>query len=102
VVAGVKHPALAGSAHGDDSGGTLLFVSLQLWTARASWWRLFPQVLRAAASRTFWTAGRRRPIRMAMMAMTTNNSISVNPDRGRDGDMNHLLNREYGTKPRER
>src|SRR5438105_1713542 len=36
---------------------------------------------RAAASRTFWTAGRRRPIRMAMMAITTSNSISVNPCR---------------------
>ena len=31
----------------------------------------------AAASRTFWTAGSSRPIRMAMMAMTTSNSISV-------------------------
>ena len=35
----------------------------------------------AAASRTFCTAGRRRPIRMAMMAMTTSNSISVKPPR---------------------
>ena len=30
-----------------------------------------------AASRTFWTAGSSRPIRIAMMAMTTSNSISV-------------------------
>src|SRR6516164_8224594 len=35
--------------------------------------------VRAAASRTFWTAGTSRAIRMAMMAITTNNSISVNP-----------------------
>jgi hypothetical protein len=36
---------------------------------------------RLAASRTFWTAGTNRPINMAMMAMTTNNSIKVNPRR---------------------
>src|SRR5437773_11937732 len=33
--------------------------------------------MRLAASRTFCTAGKRRPIRMAMMAMTTSSSISV-------------------------
>ena len=38
------------------------------------------QLSRAAASRTFWTAGSSRPIRMAMMAITTSNSISVKPD----------------------
>src|SRR5262245_34123572 len=37
--------------------------------------------MRAAASRTFWTAGRSRPIRMAMMAMTTSSSIRVKADR---------------------
>jgi hypothetical protein len=36
--------------------------------------------MRAAASRTFWTAGSKRPIRIAMMAITTNSSISVNAD----------------------
>src|SRR5262249_11674784 len=40
--------------------------------------------MRAAASRTFWTAGRSRPIRIAMIAITTNSSISVKPRR-RDG-----------------
>jgi hypothetical protein len=39
--------------------------------------------MRAAASRIFCTAGSNRPIRMAMMAMTTSNSISVNADRAR-------------------
>jgi hypothetical protein len=34
--------------------------------------------LRAAAMRTFWTAGSRRPMRMAMIAITTSSSISVN------------------------
>src|SRR5262245_52363602 len=37
--------------------------------------------MRAAASRTFWTAGRSKPIRMAMMAITTSNSINVKPER---------------------
>jgi hypothetical protein len=33
--------------------------------------------MREAASRTFWTAGSKMPMRMAMMAMTTRSSISV-------------------------
>src|SRR5262245_31202684 len=41
--------------------------------------RLFWQVRRAAASRTFWTAGSRRPMRIAMIAITTSNSMRVNP-----------------------
>src|SRR6476620_9416338 len=45
--------------------------------------RLFWHLARAAAARTFCTAGNSRPIRMAMMAMTTNNSIRVNPERTR-------------------
>jgi hypothetical protein len=40
---------------------------------------LFWQLRRAAASRTFWTAGSSRPIKIAMMAMTTSSSISVKP-----------------------
>ena len=38
--------------------------------------RLFVHWFRAAASRTFWTAGSNRPIKMAMIAMTTSNSMS--------------------------
>src|SRR5262245_4302856 len=41
--------------------------------------------MRAAASRTFWTAGRSRPMRMAIIAITTNNSMSVKPRRGVQG-----------------
>src|SRR6478609_5291341 len=41
--------------------------------------RLFAHLMRAAASRTFCTAGRSRPIRIAMMALTTSSSISVKP-----------------------
>src|SRR6516165_7484620 len=43
--------------------------------------RLLAHLARLAASRTFWTAGRSRPISTAMMAITTNSSISVNPWR---------------------
>src|SRR6476659_7385043 len=52
---------------------------------------LFVQLMRAAASRTFCTAGSNRPMRMAMMAITTSSSISVNPGRDRRGGrMGHL------------
>src|SRR5688500_14259055 len=37
--------------------------------------------MRAAASRTFWTAGSSRPMRMAMIAITTSSSISVKARR---------------------
>src|SRR5262245_57623952 len=37
--------------------------------------------MRAAASRTFCTAGRSSPMRTAMMAMTTSSSINVKPCR---------------------
>ena len=42
---------------------------------------LFWHDMRAAAARTFCTAGSSRPMRTAMMAMTTRSSISVNPRR---------------------
>src|SRR6266404_3346393 len=42
---------------------------------------LLAHLMRAAASRTFCTAGSNRPIRMAMMAITTSSSISVKPRR---------------------
>src|SRR5579884_1920552 len=43
--------------------------------------RLFWHCERAAASRTFWTAGTSRAIRIAMIAITTNSSINVNAPR---------------------
>src|SRR5205807_2678553 len=49
--------------------------------ARAICLRLLEHLARAAASRTFWTAGRSRPIRIAMIAITTSSSISVKPRR---------------------
>src|SRR5215469_6023485 len=39
--------------------------------------------MRAAASRTFCTAGSSRPIRMAMIAITTSSSMRVKPQRRR-------------------
>jgi hypothetical protein len=47
---------------------------------------LFWLLMRAAAARTFWTAGRSSPIRTAMIAITTNNSISVKPRRECGGE----------------
>src|SRR5262249_540574 len=58
--------------------GSWPLLSLYMCVARPSWCRLFWQWARLAASRAFCTAGSSNPIRMAMMAMTTNNSISVN------------------------
>ena len=63
--------------------GTRWLASWKLCRARPSCLRLFWHCIRAAASRTFCTAGRSSPIRMAMMAMTTSNSISVNARRAR-------------------
>src|SRR5687767_15963977 len=48
---------------------------------RASCLRLLEHLVRAAASRTFCTAGSRRPIKTAMMAITTSSSMSVKADR---------------------
>src|SRR3954454_2401729 len=62
-------------------GGTLLKVPAKLWTARPICLRLLAHWMRAAASRTFCTAGSNRPIRTAMMAITTSSSISVNAER---------------------
>src|SRR5215211_297709 len=42
---------------------------------------LLAHLMRAAACRTFWTAGTSRPMRMAMMAITTSSSISVKAPR---------------------
>src|SRR5438094_558991 len=51
---------------------------------RANCLRLFWHWARAADSRTFCTAGTKRPMRMAMMAITTNSSISVKAARDRE------------------
>src|SRR5204863_4410181 len=51
--------------------------------ARPTCLRLLAHLIRAAASRTFWTAGSKSPIRIAMIAITTNSSMSVKPGRRR-------------------
>src|SRR5688572_24433245 len=53
--------------------------------ARPTCLRLLAQARRAAASRTFCTAGSNSPMSTAMMAMTTNSSISVKAERRRMG-----------------
>src|SRR4051812_10287720 len=56
-------------------------LSLQLCSPSVICFSLLLHLARAAASRTFWTAGTKRAIRTAMMAITTSSSISVNPRR---------------------
>ena len=57
--------------------GKTPFTSWNACRAIPSCLRLFWHWARAAASRTFWTAGSSKPMRVAMMAMTTRSSISV-------------------------
>src|SRR5581483_7239235 len=61
----------------------VVVLEAMLLTARVICLQLFSDCARAAASRTFCTAGISRPMRMAMMAMTTSSSIKVNPGDGR-------------------
>src|SRR5579875_1532845 len=51
--------------------------------ARPIWCRLLLHCVRAAASRTFCTAGSNRPMSTAMMAITTKSSIRVKATRRR-------------------
>src|SRR5262245_7448348 len=68
-------------------GGKCLNVDSKLWVPRAICLRLFWHWVRLAASRTFCTAGTRRAMRMAMIAITTKSSIKVNPNRRRERRM---------------
>src|SRR5881275_1280603 len=61
--------------------GNPLFTSWKACRASPSCLRLLEHLARAAASRTFCTAGSSSPIRMAMIAITTNSSINVNAER---------------------
>ena len=68
--------------HNPTEGGRFpWFVSAALIVPRLICLMLFVHFIRLAASRIFWTAGSSRPIRMAMMAITTSSSISVKPGR---------------------
>src|SRR5438034_7272890 len=80
VVLGTLAPGLM-PAKAPKAGGKRRYASLAWCVAKPSCRRLLLVCVRAAASRTFCTAGTNRAIRIAMMAMTTSNSISVNADR---------------------
>src|SRR5262245_51385809 len=68
-----------------------------------SWWRLLLHDMRAAASRTFWTAGTSRPMRIAIIAITTRSSISVKPIRARIRVMSFpFRKRDHGTRKRNK
>src|SRR3954451_15580580 len=84
VLVALPAPATLPSDRTGRAYGNWPRASWKVWTARPICLRLFEHLARAAASRTFCTAGRSRPIRTAMIAITTSNSISVNPaDRRR-------------------
>src|SRR5262249_10790722 len=59
---------------------------------------LFLHCVRRAASRACCTAGSKSAIRMAIMAITTSNSINVNAFRDCGRDMRRLLNLRNGNK----
>src|SRR5947209_2873349 len=60
--------------------------------------------MRIAASRTFWTAGSSRPIRTAIMAITTSSSMRVKADgcrrADREEDIRPLLSARPGKRVR--
>src|SRR5215471_4727397 len=58
--------------------------------ARPSCLRLFWHLIREAASRTFCTAGSRSPMSIAMIAITTSNSMSVKARRDSMADLGWL------------
>src|SRR5207245_308451 len=61
--------------------------------------RLFWQLARAAASRTFCTAGRSSPIKTAMIAITTSSSIKVKACFGRERRADSMRCPPYGIRP---
>src|ERR1700679_77088 len=70
------------TGYGPYEGGIWPVVVLlaMLFIARLICLTLFIDCERAAASRTFWTAGMSRPIRIAMIAITTSSSMNVKAD----------------------
>src|SRR5262249_32073270 len=69
-------------AYWPNSGGTRPLLAMPACTvARPTWRRLLMHLARLAASRARWMAGRSRPMRLTMMAMTTSISIRVNAFR---------------------
>ena len=77
-----KSPVLSSVRAG---GNWPLLAATKLCTASASCLRLFWSRVRFAAARAFCTAGSKSPIRIAMMAITTINSMSVKAARRTSG-----------------
>jgi len=78
------------------TGGSTPSVFSPLWHASSTCLMLFDDCILAAASRTFCTAGRSSPIRMAMIAITTKSSISVKARRQRGREI--ITTSERGLK----
>src|SRR4051794_19105611 len=76
-------PPLLAYGYGAYAGGRVEFPDSKFSAPRPNCFKLFVHCERRAASRAAWTAGKSRAIRTAMMAMTTSNSIRVNPRRVR-------------------
>ena len=85
------------------AGGREPVVAVVVVVQRQSDLRLLLHFMRLAASRTFWTAGSSSPIKTAMIAITTNSSISVNAWRARPPAVKRLRRRTkddaHGTDP---
>src|SRR5262245_15215039 len=79
---GAADTVMAWLEAGAHIGGNTPRLSLMLCVAMPICFRLLVHCTRAAASRTCCTAGTSRPIRMAMMAITTSNSMRVKAGRG--------------------
>src|SRR5579875_2109421 len=60
--------------------------------------RLFWHWARLAASRTFCTAGKSKPTRTAMIAITTNSSISVKPRKERKRRRDDIIHLHKGER----
>jgi hypothetical protein len=60
-------------------GGNRLAAASKFNAAIPTCLKLFVQLIRLAASRAAWTAGKSNPTSMPMIAMTTSNSTKVNP-----------------------
>ena len=68
-----------GSVPNWRAGYLLSLSSVNIIAASPSWRMLFAQAMRLPVSFALPSAGRSIPARIAMMAMTTSNSMSVNP-----------------------
>ena len=78
---GARDPAGVKVGVATPTNGKGLVSALIVGGAKAICFMLFVHWIRRAASRADWTAGSNSAINTAMMAITTSNSINVNPRR---------------------